>query len=499
MRTPTLSSLLTLTLALLSISVSALAATASSAQTLLDQAKAHLSSGNFNAALDSFDAAIASDPSNYLTYFRRAAVYLKLGKSSHAVKDFDKVLALKPEHAPALIQRAKLLAGRGSLQAAIADLEHYMKSHGANAADSTAAEAAELLQQYKEAVVSAEEGEKLYKQGNHEAAIQHLSTALASMPYSHHLRTLRADAYFKTNSKEMGIADLTRLTQLPDSTDATTLFVRLANLHLEIGELARALANTKECLRLDPDHKQCKKIFRQVKKLDKAITAAEESLNKRAWKPAAAKLTSAPKPTVLEQVEALGKEATPLRKRVYGIMCRSHGGAKNEKETMSWCSKVLEIDPENGDAFMYRAEAKMQAENYEDAMRDFHSASQHAPTDPHRVSSGHTQSQRLHHTSSQKDYYKILGVPRTASKRDIKKAYRKLSMQWHPDKYSGDLSKEEVEKRMGEINEAYTTLSDDEMRKRVDMGEDPNVSWANGFPPLTPTPFRFLDFLISFL
>src|SRR5215204_134923 len=65
---------------------------------------------------------------------------------------------------------------------------------------------------------------------------------------------------------------------------------------------------------------------------------------------------------------------------------------------------------------------------------------------------------------SKRDYYEILGVPRAASKDDIKTAYRKLALQYHPDrnKSSG------AEEKFKEISEAYAVLSDDTKRKRYD-------------------------------
>ena len=61
-----------------------------------------------------------------------------------------------------------------------------------------------------------------------------------------------------------------------------------------------------------------------------------------------------------------------------------------------------------------------------------------------------------------KDYYKIIGVDKNASKEEIKQAYRKLAHQHHPDK-GGD------EKRFKEINEAYQVLSDSEKRQQYDQ------------------------------
>ncbi|MBD3309218.1 DnaJ domain-containing protein [candidate division KSB3 bacterium] len=65
-----------------------------------------------------------------------------------------------------------------------------------------------------------------------------------------------------------------------------------------------------------------------------------------------------------------------------------------------------------------------------------------------------------------KDYYEILGVKKDASDADIKKAYRKLAMKYHPDRNKGDKASEE---KFKDLNEAYAVLSDPEKRKQYDM------------------------------
>jgi molecular chaperone DnaJ len=66
--------------------------------------------------------------------------------------------------------------------------------------------------------------------------------------------------------------------------------------------------------------------------------------------------------------------------------------------------------------------------------------------------------------SNKRDYYEVLGVPKNASKDDIKNMYRKLALQYHPDRNKS----KGAEEKFKEISEAYAVLSDDEKRKRYD-------------------------------
>jgi len=76
-----------------------------------------------------------------------------------------------------------------------------------------------------------------------------------------------------------------------------------------------------------------------------------------------------------------------------------------------------------------------------------------------------------------KDYYKVLGVERTANADEIKKAYRKLAMKYHPDRNQGNKQSED---RFKEINEAYEVLSDPQKRNRYDQLGDSYTTWQRG-------------------
>ena len=84
--------------------------------------------------------------------------------------------------------------------------------------------------------------------------------------------------------------------------------------------------------------------------------------------------------------------------------------------------------------------------------------------------------------ADKRDYYEVLGVEKGASAEEIKKAYRKSAMKYHPDRNPGD---KEAEEKFKELGEAYEVLSDDDKRSRYDQfgfaGVDPNYGGGAGY------------------
>ena len=91
--------------------------------------------------------------------------------------------------------------------------------------------------------------------------------------------------------------------------------------------------------------------------------------------------------------------------------------------------------------------------------------------------------------AEKRDYYEVLGIEKGASEEEIKRAFRKMALKYHPDRNQGD---KEAEEKFKEVNEAYSVLSDPELKKKYDMfghaGVDPSAQagpgagqWTGGF------------------
>lgn len=91
-----------------------------------------------------------------------------------------------------------------------------------------------------------------------------------------------------------------------------------------------------------------------------------------------------------------------------------------------------------------------------------------------------------------KDYYKVLGVDRKASEDEIKRAYRKLALKYHPDRNPND---QKAEEKFKEINEAYQVLSDPQKRSRYDQLGESYTSWQQRGG--TPGGFNWEDWVAT--
>ena len=150
-------------------------------------------------------------------------------------------------------------------------------------------------------------------------------------------------------------------------------------------------------------------------------------------------------------------------------------------------NQAIKYNPKYAKALVKRGEVHIALEEYTEAIRDFSEASEHDSTG-FGVQAKLEDAKDKAKKAKRKDYYKILGVEKNASDAEIRKAYKKLALKWHPDKNSGsEDAKAKADKMFRQVNEANAVLTDRNKRDKYDQGfdlEDINSGRADmgGFP-----------------
>ncbi|KAJ2727138.1 hypothetical protein GGI07_000022 [Coemansia sp. Benny D115] len=473
------------------------AATAAKQQTtkeILDEANRLLERGSFREAIVHYDTAIEKDPQNYLTYFKRATTLLSISKHASAVRDFSKAIELKPDFDQAYYQRARVHLREGNFGGAEEDLGKI--GLGTEAAAALVSKSKELLERVMATRETNDKAENARIEGKYAECNAAASKVIRASPLYTPILKTRAACRFGEGDVEGAGADLERLVRInPDDLAALNT---LADLHfLAFDEPDRGIERARACLKSDPDNKKCRGTFKRLRELQRRVDKVEQDKAKRKWN--ACNRAVAPlngKEGLLADVDGMyvsfvmnagisGGVPSKLATRLASIACEGYTNTKRWDSVMEHCSRVLEADPDNAAALGSQFDAQLESEQLEQAQATMARLEQVA-------ASGGVNQQKMHERrvkletqkrlASRKDYYKILEVTKDATQSEIKKAFRKQAHLWHPDRYRGDLSKDEVEEKMADINLAYEVLSDEEKRAGYDRGHDPNDPTAGAGP-----------------
>lgn len=441
---------------------------------LIASANANLAQGNAQDALTYFDIAIQRDSTNYLTIFKRGATYLSLGRNAQASRDFDHVLTLKPGFEGALTQRAKIKSRNADWAGARQDYVATGKQGSQELADLDEAEGAAKL---------AADAEKA---GDWEACVTHAGTAIIVAGTALELRQRRARCRFEKGEIMEGVADLNHVLQI--NTGLTEPHLQIAAMTFyALGETEKGVTAISKCLHTDPDNKACSKLRKSQKAIERTLKKFNQFVEKRQYASAVKLLVpqSEDDPGLLQEVKDDVKnfrEAGYIHPKategLYGSLvektCEAYAEMNNAKKAQSYCDEALQYNADCLPALLSKAQRQIDADEFDSAISSLNQAKDaHGMTQ--KIQDMLQKAQTLLKRSKIKDYYKVLGVTRDADDREIKRAFRKLTVLHHPDKAAQHgISAEEAQKKMAAINEAYEVLSDPELKARFDRGEDPN-------------------------
>lgn len=417
-----------------------------------EQGLKSLQAGDFSAALEHFHAACEMAPKEYMNFMRRATAYRAQGRTKQAIKDYDTVLTLKPDFAQARGQRAELLLKHGEFEAARKDFAALAGTDAKAAGQVAAAEGGEAQFRNLQSLAAA---------GDHQRAIEVASQLVEIAPSSEHVRMLRGRAYEATGQHGEAIGDYTRAAKL--SSGDTEPYVRMSELYFRMGERNDALAQVRECVKLDEEQKQCWALYRKLKKLTKALDDLQGHMDGRRYDMALEKIKEA---RGIEKHEAFYVTLLSTKE------CEALAQMGQAQQAIEACTRTLQLNERSTEALEQRAKAYEGLGDFTKAIDDLQRAvgidegNNHLKEQLNRM-------QKLQKNANKRDYYKILNVPRNAQEDVIQKAYRKLAREWHPDKFSDPQQKEIAAKKFMDIAAAKEVLTDPEKRRQFDSGEDP--------------------------
>ncbi|DAZ98153.1 TPA: hypothetical protein N0F65_005619 [Lagenidium giganteum] len=434
-------------------------------------------SGDSKQAISLLSKLIELEPRNERNYYKRFRAYLSERKYAQALNDLTSALDVNPSYKQGMMQRGKLYMMLGQCTEAVSDFQKLVQLHPGDAS------AKEQYEKSNECAAYMNQAEQAQSRGDYASAHAYLTKVIEDHAISSvQLLLERAQISVSMGQAYDAIADLGTILKLdPSSLPALQLRGEVLYSLGDKQSLDAALTHYRQGLHSDPEHKGLKKLYRQLKKLLKFIGNADDAIERHTYQEATEELQSA-----LE----VDPSHHAMNKDLLYKLCVCHMHLKEYEKAQLACNAVLQVDQNHAAAHFKLSEALLGKEQFEDAVRHARRAAELDDNNREYVEAVHRAEAALKQ-SKNKNYYKILSVPRDASKAEIKKAYRKQALEWHPDKHADkeESIREEINKKFHDIAEAYEVLSDDDMRARYDRGEDVTGNGQNQNQHFQRNPF----------
>lgn len=278
------------------------------------------------------------------------------------------------------------------------------------------------------------QAEVLYAKNQWSQARDHLTVAIRYAENATPLLYKRAFASFHMGDTYEAIADTRKILKVePDNILALEL---RGNCYYTLNELDTAMNHYRQALKYDPEHKGCKGGYRLVKKIQGLFSKADKANNDKDFHAAIKHYQG-----IIDQ-DPEHRYLVPL---CILKSAESYKELKMYKEAKNAIKNAMEIDARYGHTnfnyYLLLGKIHMEQDEFDDAIAQFNKASELENGENREIQDELRKANVALKQSKQKDHYKTLGISRKAKIKEIKKAYRELALQWHPDKHDGEEAK----------------------------------------------------------
>eukprot|EP00818_Percolomonas_sp_WS_P002241 CAMPEP_0117449548 /NCGR_PEP_ID=MMETSP0759-20121206/8002_1 /TAXON_ID=63605 /ORGANISM="Percolomonas cosmopolitus, Strain WS" /LENGTH=497 /DNA_ID=CAMNT_0005242027 /DNA_START=130 /DNA_END=1626 /DNA_ORIENTATION=- len=416
---------------------------------------------DFTEAIAKYTEALQQTPSDMTLLTNRAACYMQLKKYKDALSDSQKALEMEPGNTKATQRTGQCLLLLGRLSEA-----RIMYQRLPDDSDLRKKE----LKKIKDIEEHISKGDQFYSNAQYDHARMKYSMALDLVPQSYHIKLKYAEALIGLQKLDEAEKIATSIIQ-GDSSSAEANYVKGKALYY-VGNSAQGLRYVTQAMHLDPDHKRALQFRKLVKRVERSKEEGNRLFKEKKYEEAYKKYEEA---THIDSLNAA------INSQLYSNMSAVSAAKQEYEQAAKDASHAIKLNDKYQKAYMRRAQAYVKLERYEDASYDLNAAHRLDPSDQ-SITTKLKQVERLIKQAKKKDYYKTLGIERGASERDIKRAYKKLAVKYHPDRFTDDEEKKDAEVKFRDIGEAYNILSDKDKRYRYDNGMlDPEGGGMGGF------------------
>lgn len=417
-----------------------------------------LSERRYEEAAKYYQQAIEIEPEVAANHYKLFKVRNRQRKLGDALRDLTKALELDDANVEYRKQKARLLVSLGQCDMAVQDYA-VLQQQVAKSGGSVQVDWEEAQREAQQCSQEVDAAQKAYADGSWRAAVQYFTKALGHMEQASDLLFMKSQAEYNAGDYYGTISDTGKI--LKAHSNHIEAYQLRGEAYFRLGEHDTAVTHFREGLKLDPEHQGCKAGHKAIKALQKKEKRAKDALEAGNHEEAIGHWFAA---IQLDPTHAAFIKPTLLN------IIKSYSALGKHEEAIETAEKHLKMG-ESLDGLFALGDAHTAAENFQEAVNTFRKAMDFEPNDRQQECQQRLKKAEIAlKQSKEKNYYKILGVPRTARTKEIKKAYRDLALRWHPDKVDQE-EKEEAEKKFQDISEAYEVLSDKEMREKYDRGE----------------------------
>ena len=413
---------------------------------------------NYSSAIDYYTRGIQMNPSEPVLYSNRATCFKCQGRYKESVADYQRAIQLSPRNTKNLKKLSSVYILTGNFGEATLLLQKCCNLEPENSSHYYE------LNKVKKMVEDFEKINELVKENRWEDVEEKSNTLLQSASSFIELQKIYIKALLELCKFQKVIDYIKNNTSTYSKSRDNDFQFLLAQTYYFKGDYDLAKREINDLIRHGYNDEKYAKLKKNIETINDAKNKANSLFKSQNYSRA------------IEEYDKL-LDFDPENKNFMSIiltnkaLCQKKLG--NNMDALKDVDKAIEYNPNYSTAYIRRALIYEEFKMFDDAKADLSKAKELDPNNT-KIDGYMNEANQKAESARNRDYYQILGINRNATAEEIKKAYRKMALKYHPDRNSeSEESKKIAQRKFQDISDAYVVLSDPKKKGMFDQGIDP--------------------------